>query len=97
MYEPVDPAPGLTAPGLRHSMRRLAFVLLALSVACDWTAPSEPPPDLTGAYTLVSYTVDGLTETPPRVRAALWLSSGRHLPPGLPLAARIVWRRGDST
>ncbi|MXW16400.1 MAG: hypothetical protein F4X60_04125 [Gemmatimonadetes bacterium] len=55
-------------------MKRLAFVLLALAVACDSTEPSEPAPDLTGAYTLASYTVDGLTETPPLVRAALWLS-----------------------
>lgn len=57
-------------------MRRIAcFSILALALACDSTKP-ESLPDLTGLYSLVSYTVDGLTETPPRVSAALGLT--RH-------------------
>ena len=52
-------------------MRRIAcFSILALALACDSTKP-EGLPNLTGLYSLVSYTVDGLTETPPRVSAVL--------------------------
>ena len=54
-------------------MRRIAcFSIFALALACGSTEP-ESLPDLTGLYSLVSYTVDGLTETPPRVSAVLGL------------------------
>ena len=54
-------------------MSRIASVaVLALALGCGSTEP-ENLPDLTGLYSLVSYTVDGLTETPPRVSAVLGL------------------------
>ena len=50
--------------------RRVAIAFLALLPACD----SEYIPDLTGRYSLVSHTVNGVTGTPPRVSAVLELS-----------------------
>ena len=52
--------------------RKLTVALLAFALACDSGEPE--PPDLTGLYRLVSLTIDGLTETPPRVSAILGLS-----------------------
>lgn len=52
---------------MRH---RVAIAFLALLPACD----SEDIPDLTGRYSLVSHTVNGVTGTPPRVSAVLELS-----------------------
>ena len=53
--------------------RRVAVAVLALALACDSAGP-EDLPDLTGLYSLVSHTVNGVTETPPRVSAVLELS-----------------------
>ena len=53
--------------------RRIAIAVLALALACDSAAP-EDLPDLTGRYSLVSHTVNGVTSTPPRVSAVLELS-----------------------
>ncbi|MDE2795050.1 MAG: hypothetical protein OXL34_09550 [Gemmatimonadota bacterium] len=51
----------------------VAVAVLALALACD-SAGTEDLPDLTGLYSLVSHTVNGVTETPPRVSAVLELS-----------------------
>ena len=53
--------------------RRVAIAVLALALACDSAAP-EDISDLTGIYSLVSLTVNGLIVTPPRASAVLELS-----------------------
>lgn len=57
-------------------MRKLAFALAVLSLACDSTEPAEAP-DLTGFYNLLSITspdvADGATLTPPAAVATLEL------------------------
>lgn len=56
-------------------MIRVASVaVLALALACESTEPEAPLPDLTGSYSLVSFTDNGLTEYPPRVIAVMGLS-----------------------
>ena len=50
--------------------RTVAIALLALLPACG----PEDIPDLTGLYSLVSHTVNGVTSTPPRASAVLELS-----------------------
>ena len=50
--------------------RSVAIAFLALLPACG----PEDIPDLTGLYSLVSHTVNGVTGTPPRVSAVLELS-----------------------
>lgn len=55
-------------------MSRIKLVaVLSLALACDPTEPDGLPAELTGAWCVVSITLAGLTETPPRVSGELGL------------------------